>query len=133
MCEVFAKCAVPILLCGGNDCERYPVQEVINEYENLISTVRAECGPDTSIRLCKVPPRGSDSRISYAIDQLNAFIEGRACENDSVFAVNVCPKSQGLFVKDRIHFNNKGKHSVANNLARYIVNFPWQQESVLST
>ena len=112
-----------ILLCGGNDCERYPVSQVIDEYEKLISTVRAQCGPTTPIIVCKVPQRGNDMRIAHAIDTLNGYIQGRAGKNDRVYAVNVSPESPALFAKDKVHFNKWGKNVVAKKIASQMVNF----------
>ena len=118
------------LLCGGNDCERHPIEQVTNEYEKLISTVRAQCGPNTPILLCKVPPRGNNPHNRHTIDQLNAYIERRTAQNDCVYAVDVCPQSHVLFAKDKVHFNSKGKHYVAKKLAGQMTNFRCHHPSV---
>ena len=99
------------------------MSQVIDEYEKLILTVRAQCGPTIPIIVCKVPQRGNDVRIAHAIDTLNGYIQGRASKNDRVYAVNVCPESPALFAKDKVHFNKWGKNVVAKKIASQMVNF----------
>ena len=92
-----------VLLCGGNDCDQYPIDQVINEYEGLISDVRTQCGPSVPILLCKVPPRRGNADTAASIAQLNAYLETRGRKSDCVYDVDVAPKSQSLFSSDHIH------------------------------
>ena len=110
-------------MCGGNDCEHYPVHDVIEQYEKLIADIRAQCGPNVPVLLCKVPPRGGSVNTSRAIDQLNAYLDRLVRMHACVHTVDVSPKSPSYFLNDHIHFNGKGKTLIAKKLAGNLRNF----------
>ena len=112
-----------VLMCGGNDCEHYPVHDVIKQYEKLIADIRAQCGPNVPVLLCKVPPRGGSVNTSRAIDQLNAYLDRLVRMHACVHTVDVSPKSPSYFLNDHIHFNGKGKTLIAKKLAGNLRNF----------
>ena len=111
-----------VLQGGGNDCEKYPVELVENEYFELICETR-RCAPNSNIVICKVPRRKYNKRLNDKIDRLNSFLEIVANKSDGVECVDCRPSFPNMYSNDKIHFNQTGKDYYGDILASALLNF----------
>ena len=115
-----------VLLCGGNDSERYHSSDVSVQYDALINDVRKRC-PSVPIVLCKVPQRPCNERTARNIKDLNAFLDTKATNDLTITTVEICPNHPWLYKRDKVHFNGRGIKLAARRLAGHIsANFSTQ-------
>ena len=111
-----------VLQGGGNDCEKYPIELVENEYFELVSETR-RCAPNSNIVICKVPRRKYNKRLNDKIDRLNSFLDRVAKNSDGVECIDCRPSFPNMYGNDKIHFNRIGKDYYGNSLASELLNF----------
>ena len=113
---------VVLLQCGGNDVENYHVDRVIDQYEGLIKDVRIQC-PNAEIVLSAIPPRRNNKATLRNIRYVNDYLRDRGMRKDGVKTIDVVPKLPRYFLRDQVHFNDKGKQLYADNIKDTIENF----------
>ena len=115
-----------ILQCGGNDAEKYHEDRIIDEYEGLIKDIKRQC-QNATLLLNSIPPRKNDKRTLSKIKYVNEYLQDRGLRNDNVRTINVVPKMYRYFNRDRIHFNENGKHVYADNIKTVLQSFTRRQ------
>ena len=108
-----------VLLCGGNDSERYHSSSVTKQYDELINDVRKRC-PSARIILCKVPQRPGNERTVRNIKELNVFLDRKAKNDGTISTLEICPNISSFFKRDQLHLNSKGIKHAARELANHM-------------
>ena len=118
-----SNAADQIVICGGgNDCEKYPLDLVQNEFVSLLQETR-RLAPDSNIVICRIPYRKHNKQLNDKIDSLNSFLDGISYNSHAIEIVDTRPTFPSMFSKDKIHFNEEGKRYFGNKLACELINF----------
>ena len=111
-----------VIQCGGNDAVKRTADEVIAQYDALISDVQRHC-PTACIALSKIPLRGKNTEVFSRIEHINSYLQTRTTHGDGVLFIDACPESLSMFKKDLVHFSARGMSFYAQRMFTQLSNF----------
>ena len=102
------------LQVAGNDCADHDAQFVIRSYEDLLRTIRNHA-PNCRISVGQIPQRRGGTFLRQNIKTVNEHLKHSSAD----FFVECPVYFSQQFKRDGVHFNKRGLHVYASNLATH--------------